>query len=123
MSLARWLLAVWAEMPARAASSPAGRASPPARDRHMAAREGSARRFATNAMLGSVIEAKLSAFGARDVSPRAEDKYQRAAGASSQYSSPIGCPERSLMVGVTPQSGQAGSRRSLTSRKRMPSAS
>jgi hypothetical protein len=30
----------------------------------MAAREGSARRFATNAMLGSVIGAKLSASGA-----------------------------------------------------------
>src|SRR6185503_16405750 len=47
-------------MPARAASSPAGRASPPDSDRHMAAREGSARRFATNAMLGSVMGPSLA---------------------------------------------------------------
>ena len=40
MSFARWLLAVCAEMPARAASSPAGLASPPASARHMAVREG-----------------------------------------------------------------------------------
>src|SRR3989442_9265330 len=60
MSLARWLLAVGAETPARAASSPAGRASPPASARHMAAREGSAMRFATNAMLGSLMPASLA---------------------------------------------------------------
>src|SRR5688572_30351346 len=60
MSLARWLLAVCAETPARAASSPAGRASPPARARHMAAREGSARRLATKAMSGSLMPASLA---------------------------------------------------------------
>src|SRR5262245_4617958 len=55
-SRARWLLAVWAETPARAASSLAGRASPPARARHMAARDGSARSPATNAMFGSMCQ-------------------------------------------------------------------
>src|SRR2546426_7343584 len=74
MSLARWLLAVWAETPARAASSPAGRASPPASARHMAAREGSAMRFATNAMFGSVMVAP-SGFDAFSLAPQVANMF------------------------------------------------
>src|SRR5688572_7384829 len=76
MSLARWLLAVWAEMPARAASSPAGLASPPASARHMAARDESARRPATNAMLASITEPQPTASGGVDVSLPVELKYR-----------------------------------------------
>src|SRR5688500_13838406 len=76
MSLARWLLAVWAEMPARAANSPAGLASPPASARHMAARDEPARRPATNAMLGSTTEPQPTASGGVDVSLPVELKYR-----------------------------------------------
>src|SRR5438093_1774505 len=63
-SLARWLLAVCAETPARAASSPAGLASPPARARQIVARVGSARRPATNAILASISEPSIAPSGA-----------------------------------------------------------
>src|SRR5438094_167074 len=86
ISLARWLLAVWAETPARAASSPAGLASPPASAMHMAAREGSARRLATNAMSGSLIDRSLPRSGAAMFHGRSNPNLQiRGGGGVENY--------------------------------------
>ena len=62
--------------------------------------------------------------GRSSSSSRAARQAVTALRATSQTrSSPMGCPDRSVMDGATPQSGQSGSRRRRTSRKRMPRAS
>src|SRR5437773_6735930 len=102
-SLARWLLAVCAETPARAASSPAGLASPPARARQIMARVLSARRPATNAILASISEPSIAPSGAWMFHGRSNPNVG-AAGLVYRVQKPAGSQERTgsgaVAVGV-----------------------
>src|SRR5438552_18595008 len=114
-SLARWLLAVCAETPARAASSPAGLASPPARARQIMARVLSARRPATNAILASISEPSIAPSGAWMFHGRSNPNVG-AAGLVYRVQKPAGSQARTVSssaeVGVDVSRQPAATRRS-----------